>query len=415
MYVDRLELADFRSYESARLELEPGVTVFQGRNGQGKTNLVEAVEYISTLASHRVSQDLPLIRFGRQQAVIRAQVVAGLDDPRRILLELEINQGKANRAKLNRGQLTKASDMLGMLRVVLFSPDDLNFVKGDPSDRRRFLDEVVVSRWPRMAGVKSDYDRVLRQRNTLLKQIGARSGSPEGLDDEYTLAIWDEQLSEFGAELLAARLDSLTEMIPFASGAYEQIAPTNNSVKAQYKCSFELPEESTVASLRDAMRAQLTARRSEELARGITLLGPHRDDIALSIGPLPAKGYASHGEGWSLALSLRLATFQLLRCDGINPVLILDDVFAELDQVRRQRLADAVLDAEQVLVTAAVGTDVPEKLNGKYFNVTTGHVEPADGPETVRDESFEETQSSPEDEMTSNFAEDVTDSDEASK
>ncbi len=369
---------DFRSYESARLELTPGVTVFQGKNGQGKTNLVEAVEFISTLASHRVSQDLPLLRFGTSQAVIRAQVVAGLDDPRRILLELEINQGKPNRAKLNRGQLPKASDILGMLRVVLFSPDDLNIVKGDPSDRRRFLDEVVVSRWPRMAGVKSDYDRVLRQRNALLKQIAGRSGVGGDLDDEYTLAIWDEQLCGFGAELLAARLDSLTEMMPFAANAYEQIAPTNNVISASYKGSFDLPEESSNASLREAMRAQLQARRDEEIARAVTLLGPHRDDVTLGIGQLPAKGYASHGEGWSLALSLRLATFQLLVSDGISPVLILDDVFAELDQERRQRLADAVLDSEQVLVTAAVGTDVPKKLNGRYFDVTRGHVEPAE-------------------------------------
>ncbi len=375
MYVDFLELTDFRSYHQVAVELSPGVSVFEGQNGQGKTNLVEAIEYLSTLASHRVSQDQPLVRAGADQAVIRAGVRAGVNDERRIQLDLEIQPGKSNRARLNRGVMPKASDILGMLRVVLFSPDDLAVVKGEPKDRRRFLDEMVIGRWPRMAGVKADYERVVRQRNALLKQMSGRTNKVPDENAEFTLQVWDSQLCDFGAELLAARLDSLTEMTPFTKGAYELIAPINNVAQAEYKCSFPLPEESSEKALRAQMADVLIARRGEELARGVTLIGPHRDDVLLSIGELPAKGYASHGEAWSLALSLRLAVFELLRSDGIEPVLLLDDVFAELDAVRRLRLADAITEAEQVLITAAVGTDVPNQLAGKHFVVTKGRVE----------------------------------------
>lgn len=375
MYVDFLELTDFRSYRQVEVELSPGVSVFEGQNGQGKTNLVEAIEYLSTLASHRVSQDQPLVRAGADQAVIRAGVRAGVNDERRIQLDIEIQPGKSNRARLNRGVMPKASAILGMLRVVLFSPDDLAVVKGEPKDRRRFLDEMVIGRWPRMAGVKADYERVVRQRNALLKQMSGRTNKVPDENAEFTLQVWDSQLCDFGAELLAARLDSLTDMTPFTKGAYELIAPINNVAQAEYKCSFPLPEESSEKALRAQMADVLIARRGEELARGVTLIGPHRDDVLLSIGELPAKGYASHGEAWSLALSLRLAVFELLRSDGIEPVLLLDDVFAELDAVRRLRLADAIAEAEQVLITAAVGTDVPNQLGGKHFVVTKGRVE----------------------------------------
>lgn len=374
MYVNRLELTDFRSYHQAAVTLSPGVSVFEGQNGQGKTNLVEAVEYLSTLSSHRVSQDQPLVRAGAGRAVIRARVQAGVDDERRIQLDLEIQPGKSNRAQLNRGVMPKTSSILGMLRVVLFSPDDLAVIKGEPKDRRRFLDEMVIGRWPRMAGVKADYERVLRQRNALLKQMSGRTNKAPDENAEFTLQVWDGQLCDFGAELLAARLDCLTEMTPYAQAAYELIAPTNNVANAEYRCSFELPEESSEKALRAQMAEILAARRNEEIARGVTLIGPHRDDVLLSIGELPAKGYASHGEAWSLALSLRLAVFNLLRSDGIEPVLLLDDVFAELDSVRRLRLADAIAEAEQVLITAAVGTDVPAQLGGKHFVVTTGQV-----------------------------------------
>lgn len=384
MFVRRLSLTDFRSYACADVQLDAGVSIFLGPNGQGKTNLVEAVEYISTLTSHRVSTDVPLVRAGAEQAIIRLQAMAGTDDPRSLLLELEINPGRSNRARINRAPQTRARDLVGVLRSVLFAPDDLAIVKGDPADRRRFLDSLVMARWPRMAGVKSDYERVLRQRNALLKSMGGHSSGKPDPETDFTLDVWDEQLARFGAELLGARLDSLSELMPLAAQSYAAIAPVNNVASASYHSSIDLSRldgEPTSAAAREAALAELlmdamVARRKEEIARGVSLIGPHRDDVDLSIGELPAKGYASHGESWSLALSLRLGSFGLLRSDGIEPVLILDDVFAELDVTRRQRLAEAVLDGEQVLVTAAVPDDVPPSLVGPRFQVRTGEVTP---------------------------------------
>lgn len=369
MFVTRLELHQFRNYAEADVRLEPGVTIFQGSNGQGKTNLVEAVEYLSRLGSHRVSSDAPLVQAGTDQAVIRAEVVAGAEDPRRLLLELEINPGRANRARINRAALPRPSDLLGALRTVVFSPEDLSVVKGDPAARRSFLDDLVISRWPRMLGVKQDYDKVVRQRNALLKSL---LGTRIDQDAEFTLEIWDTQLVALGSELLAARLDTLTEVAEPTRQAYAAIAPVNNVTHASYRAGFELPTDP--AELPGAYREALLERRREEFARGLTLVGPHRDDLALSIGELPAKGYASHGESWSLALALRLGAFDLLRADGIEAVLILDDVFAELDLTRRDRLAHAARDAEQVLVTAAVASDVPAALSGTRLEVHAGQI-----------------------------------------
>lgn len=369
MFVSRLELHEFRNYASAEVQLGPGVTIFQGSNGQGKTNLVEAIEYLSRLGSHRVSSDGPLVKAGSQQAVVRAEVVAGVDDPRRLLLELEINAGKANRARINRGALPRTHDLLGVLRTVVFSPEDLSVVKGDPGARRGFLDGLVISRWPRMLGVKQDYEKILKQRNTLLKSIVGRKLDEE---TEFTLQVWDDQLVRFGAELLAARLDTLKALTEPTAAAYRSIAPVNNETSASYRGSFAIP--ATAEELTAAFTQALQERRRDEIARGLTLVGPHRDEIILNIGELPAKGYASHGESWSLALALRLGAFQLLRDDGIEAVLILDDVFAELDATRRERLADKVIDAEQVLVTAAVASDVPAALSGKRFDVTHGTI-----------------------------------------
>lgn len=369
MFVSRLELHQFRNYAEAEVCLEPGVTIFQGANGQGKTNLVEAVEYLSRLGSHRVATDAPLVQAGSEQAVIRAEVVAGRDDPRKLLLELEINPGRSNRARINRGALPRVHDLLGALRSVVFSPEDLAVVKGDPAARRSFLDDLVISRWPRMLGVKQDYDKVLRQRNALLKSL---LGTRPDADAEFTIEIWDAQLVALGSELLAARLDTLTELRDPTRQAYESIAPVNNQTHLSYRSGFDLPDDP--AELAEAFTAALASRRREELARGLTLVGPHRDDLLLSIGELPAKGYASHGESWSLALALRLGAFDLLRADGIEAVLILDDVFAELDATRRERLASAARDAEQVLVTAAVAGDVPELLRGRRFEVHAGTI-----------------------------------------
>ena len=375
MFVDHLQLVDFRSYESVDVGLLPGVTTLVGANGQGKTNLVEAVEYLSTLSSHRVASDVPLVRSGAERAVIRARVTAGRDDARQLQLEVEITPGKANRARLNRSPLRRAREIVGLLRTVVFSPEDLSIVKGDPSERRRFLDDLLVTRWPRLAGVRADYDRVLRQRNTLLKSLSGRSrGGPAAADAASTLDVWDSHLARAGGELLAARLTTLADLAPHVSKAYADIAPTNNDATAEYKTVIPLADHASRDELSDLLLSALGDRRTEEIQRGISLVGPHRDDIALSLGLLPAKGYASHGESWSFALALRLGSFHLLRTDGIEPVLVLDDVFAELDLTRRERLASGVSAAEQVLVTAAVGADVPDLLQGRRFRVSAGEV-----------------------------------------
>ncbi|HYI52374.1 MAG TPA: DNA replication/repair protein RecF, partial [Microlunatus sp.] len=298
-----------------------------------------------------------------------------LDDPRQLQLEVEITPGKANRAKLNRSPLRRARELLGVLRTVVFSPEDLAVVKGDPSERRRFLDELVVARWPRFAGVRADYDRVLKQRSTLLKSLSGRSrGGAPAPEAASTLDVWDAHLAVAGAELLAARLRTLDELAPHVSSAYADIAPTNSEVAATYKSGLALTAEQTRDELVEVMIAGLAERRSDEIQRGVCLVGPHRDDVVLTMGPMPAKGYASHGESWSLALALRLGSFQLLRDDAVEPVLVLDDVFAELDSTRRQRLAASVLSAEQVLVTAAVGADVPSELAGRRYRVAAGEV-----------------------------------------
>jgi DNA replication and repair protein RecF len=384
MFVDYLQLADFRSYEAVDVSLGAGVRIFVGANGQGKTNLVEAIEYLSTLSSHRVSSDQPLVRAGAERAIVRARVQAGLGDPRQLQLELEITPGKANRAQLNRSPLRRARELVGVLRTVVFAPDDLSIVKGDPSERRRFLDDLVVSRWPRLAAVRADYDRALRQRNTLLKSLGGRVRGPNTSHEvDSTLHVWDTHLADAGGDLLQARLTTLADLVPHVHKAYAEIAPTNNDATAEYKASIDVSgltsgHGAARADLAQAMLHAMSNLRSEEIARGLSLVGPHRDDITLTLGMLPARGYASHGESWSFALALKLGSFSLLRADGIEPILVLDDVFAELDTTRRERLAAAVSAAEQVLVTAAVSDDVPEILRGRRYSVSAGQVTPDD-------------------------------------
>ena len=384
MHVVRLSLHDFRSYAAVEVVLPPGVTAFVGRNGQGKTNLVEAVDYVARLSSHRVASDAPLVRSGAEQAVVRAVVVR---DGREALLEVEINPGRSNRARINKSPLPRARELLGVVRTVLFSPEDLTLVKGDPSDRRRFLDDLLVQRAPRFAGVRSDYDRVLRQRNALLKNAGQRGGRRTGPDEHFesTLEVWNQQLAAVGAELLAARIGLVGELEPLVGTAYEAVAQSatragGTEASLTYRPSFDLgalgqpgvvPER---APLRDAILAELARRRADELQRGISLVGPHRDELVLGLGSLPVKGYASHGESWSFALALRLASYDLLRAGGDDPILILDDVFAELDSERRDQLAELVVGAEQVLVTAAVAADVPDVLRGHRIDIVDGEV-----------------------------------------
>ncbi|MGW9555968.1 DNA replication/repair protein RecF [Nocardiopsis sp. NPDC055551] len=374
MYVSHLQLADFRSYESALLELEPGVSVFVGSNGQGKTNLVEAIGYVATLASHRVSSDTPLVRMGAERAIVSTRVMR---DGRDMLVDLEINPGRANRARVNRGAAGRPRDILGILRSVLFAPEDLALVKGDPGERRRFLDDLLVARAPRMAGVRSDYERVLKQRNALLKSASARLRR-RATPDLSTLEVWDSHLAETGAELLAARLGLVEELRPLVAKNYAGLTESGGPAVPTYRSSaveegVELPRDRP--RLVDTLLSALAAARERELQRGVGLVGPHRDELHLRLGELPAKGYASQGESWSYALAFKLSAFDLLRADGDDPVLILDDVFAELDSERRRRLAERVRDAEQVLVTAAIGTDIPEELDGARFGVRRGVVE----------------------------------------
>lgn len=376
MYVEHLSVADFRSWARADLALEPGASVIVGKNGQGKTNLLEALGYLATLSSHRVAADAPLIRAGTERAVVQAAVVSG---GRQLVLEVEIIAGRANRAKLNRSPVPRPRDILGGLRTVLFAPEDLAIVRGDPSERRRFLDDVLVQRAPRLAGVRADYERVLKQRAALLKTAGAarRAG---GSGDLRTLDVWDGHLAEHGAELLAARLELVAALTPYAVQAYADLAPTSGLLALRYVSSVAaslsndtavIPELSVLSA---ALLAELARARPQEIERGVNLVGPHRDDLDLGLNELPLRGYASHGEGWSAALALRLACYDLLSSDGAEPVLILDDVFAELDVTRRDQLAAIAGKAEQVLISAAEIADVPVLLTGARYDVGDGEV-----------------------------------------
>ena len=380
MHVSHLSLADFRSWPALELPLDAGSTALIGANGQGKTNLVEALGYVATLGSHRVAADAPLVRAGTERAVVRAAIER---DGRSTLVELELNPGRANRARINRAPVPRAREVLGILRTVLFAPEDLSLVRGDPSERRRFLDDLLVASAPRYAGVRSDYDRVLKQRNALLKTafLARRSGG----GDMRTLDVWDSHLARVGADLLAARLGLVEAMRPRVQTAYRAVAVGGAGVRGEttldYKCSLgdALPLVDGVASrdrelLAAALLSELARVRPSEVERGVSLVGPHRDDLLLGLSGLPVKGYASHGESWSFALALRLASYELLRADGGEPVLVLDDVFAELDEGRRDRLAELVAGAEQVLVTAAVPADVPEALAGSRYDVHEGTV-----------------------------------------
>ncbi|GGL97387.1 DNA replication/repair protein RecF [Nakamurella endophytica] len=370
MYLRHLSVADFRSWPHAEVPLQAGVNVLVGRNGAGKTNLVEALGYLATLSSHRVAGDAPLVRRGSGQAVVRGAVVS---QGRELLLEVEINAGRANRARINRSPLPRVRDLTGVLRTVVFAPEDLSLVRGDPSDRRRFLDEVLVLRTPRLAGVRSDYERILKQRSALLKSAGAaRRGG-----DLSTLDVWDQHLAAAGSVLTAARIELVDGLRPHSVAAYADLAPASAPVDLAYRSSLGavLPAAEP-AAIEQAMLDEMTRLRPQELDRGVCLVGPHRDDLDLLLGGGPAKGYASHGESWSFALALRLGAFGLLRSDGVDPVLVLDDVFAELDSSRRDRLAARVADADQVVITAAVTDDVPEPLHGSVLQVADGAVVP---------------------------------------
>ncbi|MBI2700037.1 DNA replication/repair protein RecF [Mycobacterium gordonae] len=359
MYVRRLALRDFRSWAQVDLDLEPGRTVFVGRNGFGKTNLLEALWYSTTLGSHRVGTDAPLIRAGADRAVISTIVV---NEGRECAVDLEIAAGRANKARLNRSPVRSTREVVGVLRAVLFAPEDLALVRGDPAERRRYLDDLATVRRPTIAGVRADYDKVLRQRTALLKSLsGARFRGDQGALD--TLDVWDSRLAEHGAALMAARIGLVNQLAPEVEKAYQLLAPESRAAAIGYRASSEAvvaPVGDDQQALQAALLEALVARRSAELERGVCLVGPHRDDLELRLGDQPAKGFASHGESWSFAVALRLAAYELLRTDGSDPVLLLDDVFAELDAKRRRALATVAESAEQVLVTAAVPEDIPD-------------------------------------------------------
>ena len=383
MLVRHLGLKDFRNYEIAEVDLDRGANVFSGSNGQGKTNLVEALGYLSTLGSHRVATDAAMIRNGEDAAIIRARIE---HESRTISLEVQLNRASANRAQAN-GAMIRPKELPRYFSSVLFAPEDIALVRGEPSGRRRFLDEVLVLRSPRLSGVMADYDRVLKQRNTLLK-----SARNSGLSSSQlgTLDVWDERLIGFGAELIHARSTLVAELSPEVAVAYETVAGVGQSATLSQNLSIlshsaddEVIDDSalrdsaiSIDEAIDAFTRSLSGLRRTELSRGQTLVGPHRDDLIVLLNGTPARGYASHGESWSLALALRLGSATLLRRESISgdPVLILDDVFAELDEARRGRLAGAVHDFEQVLVTAAVIDDVPRELAGTTVTIANGRI-----------------------------------------
>ena len=373
MHLRHLRLLDFRSWPLLELELEPGVTTLVGRNGHGKTNVLEAVGVLATLRSHRVASDTPMIRTGEQTALVGA---LAHNAGRELTVELAINAGKANRARLNTSPSRRLGDILGVVQSVLFAPEDLALVRGEPAERRRLLDELMSQRRPALGGDLADYSAVLSQRNALLKSASGalRRGRPEEsaavLD---TLDVWDGRLASIGARLVSGRVTLLEQLRPLVVDAYRTLAPESRPADLTYRFRVASPPaESDLADpefVEALLLAELGSRRREEIERGQSLVGPHRDDLVLTLGDEPAKGFASHGETWSFALALRLGSLELFRADGMEPVLLLDDVFAELDRHRRAALADVAAGVEQVLITAAVGEDVPSGLRGVRHDV----------------------------------------------
>ena len=359
MLITNLNLNNYRSYTTLDLSLDPGVSIFVGKNGEGKTNIAEAVLYLTFLSSHRASGNTPLIKLGNQSAYIRAKVKY---PEREILVELEINTDKANRAKVNQNQVRSQKEIFGIVQTIYFSPEDLDIVRGDPSERRRFIDQLLTLRSPRIAGVISDYERAVKQRNSLLKTRASMDA----------LNPWDKQVAELGGELITLRMLALDELKPIFNQVYKDISDTKPA-EIVYKSSIENPSLNQSENSEKIME-RLVNNRGAELDRGLTLTGPHRDDLLLILGDHLVKGYASHGESWSIALSLKLATYNLLKSDGLSPILILDDVFSELDEERRERLAEIAKGADQTIITVAVENDLPKSITGTKYLVRAGMV-----------------------------------------
>jgi len=359
VYLSTLSLKNFRSYSDLELSLAPGTTIFLGKNGEGKTNIVESILYLAFLSSHRTSGDQPLVKLGESSAYIRSVIN---NDERELLVELEVNAEKANRARINQNPVRSQKELFGLLKCVYFSPEDLDLVRGDPAERRRFIDQLLILRNPRLAGVISDYERAVRQRNSLLKTRSHYS----------SLQSWDEQVATFGGEVIAARLITLAELEPLFTEVYKEISAIKPA-RITYKSSIEKPTQDPLTN-KELILQKMAEIKSQELDRGLTLVGPHRDDLLLHLGDHLVKGYASHGESWSVALSLKLASYQMLLNEGAKPILILDDVFSELDEERRDQLVALAHSAEQTFITVAVGSDLPAGLTGKTFTVKSGSV-----------------------------------------
>ena len=359
MLITNLNLTNYRSYSTLDLTLNPGVSIFVGKNGEGKTNIAEAVLYLTFLSSHRATGNTPLIKLGNQSAYVRAKVKY---PEREILVELEINIDKTNRAKVNQNQVRSQKEIFGIVQAIYFSPEDLDIVRGDPGERRRFIDQLLTLRSPRIAGVISDYERAVKQRNSLLK---TRASSD-------ALNPWDKQVAELGGEIITLRMLALNELKPIFNQVYKDISDTKPA-EIIYKSSIENPSLSQGENS-EKITERLVNNRGAELDRGLTLTGPHRDDLLLILGDHAVKGYASHGESWSIALSLKLATYNLLKSDGLSPILILDDVFSELDEERRERLAEIAKSAEQTIITVAVENDLPKSITGSKYLVRAGMV-----------------------------------------
>jgi DNA replication and repair protein RecF len=370
MHVERLELVDFRNHPAIRLDLSPGPSVLTGSNGVGKTNVLEAIGYLATLGSHRTGPESSLVRVGTQATIIRA---AAIREERTVLVDLEIRLGTGVKARVNRAPVPRARDALGIVRATLFAPEDLALVRGDPDERRRFLDTLAVQRLPRYLAIRQDYDRVLRQRNTLLRSAGGRMPAASGL---ATLDVWDEKLASVGGEIWAERLRLIELLHTPVEQSYQDLATERDPVGMVYVSSVlgDATVDPDPTELGRALRERLLADRTKELERGVTLSGPHRDELALSLGDLPARTHASHGEAWSLALAFRLGAHQLLTREGEEPILLLDDVFAELDRRRRERLAELALAVEQTLITASVPDELPLQLKATMFHVKPGNI-----------------------------------------
>jgi len=357
VFLSRLSLTNFRSYNQLDLTFTEGVSIFLGRNGEGKTNIVEAILYMAFQSSHRTGSDQPLVKLGESAAYIRSKIQTSERD---ILLELEINSEKANRARINQNPVRSQKELFGLIQCVYFSPEDLDLVRGDPSERRRFIDQLLVLQSPRLAGVLTDYERALRQRNALLKARASYS----------SLESWDQQVAQLGGEIIAARISTLQSFTPIFTEVYGQIAPEKKA-STTYKSSLENPTSDPHSNTEVIMK-KLAEIRNQEIDRGLTLVGPHRDDVVLELGNHNVKGFASHGESWSVALSLKLATYNMLENDGFSPILILDDVFSELDEQRRVQIISLAQSAEQTFITVAVENDLPPELSGAIYYVKNG-------------------------------------------